>query len=212
MVLNDKVREQVKQKFGSLRNDVKLIVFTQEIECDYCSDTRSMAEELARLSDRIQVEVYDFQKDSGQVKKYGIDKIPAMVIEGKKDYGIRFYGVPGGYEFSSLLESVLLVSAGEADISDDTMDFLGSLSQELHFQVFVTPTCPYCPRAVILAHNLAVASDKVRSDMVEVSEFMPLAMKYQVQGVPRTVINETIIVEGALPEQMLIEKLRSELK
>ena len=212
MVLNDKVREQVKQKFGSLRNDVKLIVFTQEIECDYCSDTRSMAEELARLSDRIQVEVYDFQKDSGQVKKYGIDKIPAMVIEGKKDYGIRFYGVPGGYEFSSLLESVLLVSAGEADISDDTMDYLGSLSQELHFQVFVTPTCPYCPRAVILAHNLAVASDKVRSDMVEVSEFMPLAMKYQVQGVPRTVINETIIVEGALPEQMLIEKLRSELK
>jgi len=212
MVLNDKVREQVKQKFGSLRNDVKLIVFTQEIECDYCSDTRSMAEELARLSDRIQVEVYDFQKDSGQVKKYGIDKIPAMVIEGKKDYGIRFYGVPGGYEFSSLLESVLLVSAGEADISDDTMDFLGSLSQELHFQVFVTPTCPYCPRAVILAHNLAVASDKVRSDMVEVSEFMPLAMKYHVQGVPRTVINETIIVEGALPEQMLIEKLRSELK
>jgi len=212
MVLNDKVKEQVKEKLASLENKVKLIVFTQELECDYCHDTRTLAEELAGLSKMVELEVYDFQKNPAEVEQYGIDKIPAIVVEGARDYGVRFFGVPGGYEFSSLLESIRLVSTGRADIADDTRSFLDSLDEELHLQVFVTPTCPYCPRAVVLAHNMAVASDKVRADMVEVSEFMQLAVKYQVQGVPRTVINETIIIEGAAPEQMLIEKIKSKLQ
>ena len=211
MMLNDKVRDQVKKKFETLKNPVKLIIFTQEFECDYCHDARSLAEELAELSDKVKVEVYDFQQDPEKTQAYRIDKIPAIVVEGEKDYGVRYFGVPGGYEFSSLLESVRLVSEGKADISEDTKKFLDSLTGDLHFQVFVTPTCPYCPRAVVLAHNLAVASDKVRADMVEVSEFMQLAVKYQVQGVPRTVINETIVLEGAVPEQMLVDRLKKEL-
>jgi len=211
MMLNDKVRDQVKKKFETLKNPVKLIIFTQEFECDYCHDARSLAEELAELSDKVRVEVYDFQQDPEKTQAYRIDKIPAIVVEGEKDYGVRYFGVPGGYEFSSLLESVRLVSEGKADISEDTKKFLDSLTGDLHFQVFVTPTCPYCPRAVVLAHNLAVASDKVRADMVEVSEFMQLAVKYQVQGVPRTVINETIVLEGAVPEQMLVDRLKKEL-
>jgi glutaredoxin-like protein len=211
MMLNDKVRDQVRKKFESLQNPVKLIVFTQEFECNYCHDARTIAEELAELSDKVSTEVYDFQQDAEKVKAYRIDKIPAIAVEGERDYGVRFFGVPGGYEFSSLLESVRLVSEGKSDLSEDTMKFLGSLTRDLHFQVFVTPTCPYCPRAVVLAHNLAVASDKVRADMVEVSEFMELAVKYQVQGVPRTVVNETIAMEGAVPEQMLVDRLKNEL-
>ncbi len=211
MMLNEKVKDQVKKKFETLQNPVKLIVFTQELECSYCHDARSIAEELAELSDQVRVEVYDFQQDPEKVKDYRIDKIPAIAVEGARDYGVRYFGVPGGYEFSSFLESIRLVSEGKSDISEDTKAFLDSLSRDLHFQVFVTPTCPYCPRAVVLAHNLAVASEKVRADMVEVSEFMELAVKYQVQGVPRTVVNETIILEGAVPEQMLIDRLKNEL-
>lgn len=211
MMLNDKVRDQVRKKFESLQNPVKLIVFTQEFECNYCHDARTIAEELAELSDKVITEVYDFQKDAEKTQAYRIDKIPAIVVEGERDYGVRFFGVPGGYEFSSLLESVRLVSEGKSDLSENTMQFLDSLTRDLHFQVFVTPTCPYCPRAVVLAHNLAVASDKVRADMVEVSEFMELAVKYQVQGVPRTVVNETIVMEGAVPEQMLVDRLKNEL-
>jgi alkyl hydroperoxide reductase subunit AhpF len=75
-------------------------------------------------------------------------------------------------------------------------------------QVFVTPTCPYCPQAVVLAHKMAAASPLVRADMVEAQEFPHLATKYQVMGVPRTVINETTHVEGAAPESMVLGKLR----
>lgn len=211
MVLNDRVKSQVKERFENLKGEVTLAVFTQEVECDYCHDTRSLAEALATLSDKVEVQVYDFVKDQNEVQKYKIDKIPAIAVLGEKDYGLRYFGIPGGYEFSSILESIQMVSDGTAVVDDDTRAFLDGLDRELHFQVFVTPTCPYCPRAVVLAHTLAMVSDKVRADMVEVSEFPELAVKYQVQGVPRTVVNETIVQEGAAPEQMLIAKLKEEL-
>lgn len=212
MLLNERVKKQVQQRFAQLEGEVKLIVFTQELECDFCRDTREIAEEMAGLSEKVKVEVYDFVNDKAVADQYGIDKIPAIAVVGARDYGVRFFGLPGGYEFTSLLESVQMVSTGKADIAEETKEFLDGLQQDLHLQVFVTPTCPYCPRAVVLAHALAVASDKVRADMVEISEFPQLGVKYQVQGVPRTVINETIVQEGAAPEQMLIQKLQQELQ
>jgi predicted DsbA family dithiol-disulfide isomerase len=60
---------------------------------------------------------------------------------------------------------------------------------------------------VLLAHKLALASEHITADMVEVSEFPHLAAKYQVYGVPRTVINEVIQIEGAVPENALIPEL-----
>jgi len=81
----------------------------------------------------------------------------------------------------------------------------------VHMQVFITPTCPYCSMAVVLAHQMAVASPMVRADMVEAMEFPQLAIKYQVMGVPRTVINETVHIEGAAPEAAVLEKLREAL-
>jgi alkyl hydroperoxide reductase subunit AhpF len=87
--------------------------------------------------------------------------------------------------------------------------YLAALDKPLHLQVFVTPTCPYCPPAVYLAHQLAFESDLVRADMVEAIEFPHLSYKYQVQGVPRTVINESTYLEGAAPEGMLLAKIKT---
>jgi glutaredoxin-like protein len=137
-----------------------------------------------------------------------VDKIPAVAVIGEDDYGIRFYGIPSGYEFTSLLESIRIAAAGQPDLGEETVEFLSSLSAPVHMQVFVTPTCPYCPQAVVLAHKMAAASPLVRADMVEAQEFPHLATKYQVMGVPRTVINETTHVEGAAPESMVLGKLR----
>jgi alkyl hydroperoxide reductase subunit AhpF len=78
-------------------------------------------------------------------------------------------------------------------------------------QVFVTPTCPYCPQSVVLAHQMAIASPMVRGDMVEATEFPQLSNKYQVMGVPRTVINETAHLEGAASESMVVDKIQEAL-
>jgi alkyl hydroperoxide reductase subunit AhpF len=100
-----------------------------------------------------------------------------------------------------------MVSTGETGLSDATRKQVAALESPVHFQVFVTPTCPYCPRAVLLAHQLAMESELVRGDMVEAIEFPHLSNKYQVQGVPRTVINETVHIEGAMPEAMIMARL-----
>lgn len=210
-LLNEEVKEQVKQQLADLAGPVRLVNFTQEFECQYCAETRQLVEEVAELSEQITVEVYDFVGDKDRADELGVDKIPAVAVIGEEDYGIRFYGIPSGYEFTSLLEAIQTAAAGEPDLSEQTLGALSELSEPVHIQVFVTPTCPYCPQAVVLGHHMAVASPMVRADMVEAQEFPHLATKYQVMGVPRTVINESTHVEGAAPEPMVLDKLREAL-
>jgi glutaredoxin-like protein len=210
-LLRDKDRDYVVKEFEKIQRPVKLVMFTQQFECDYCRDTRLIAEEVAALSDKITLEVYDFVADAALAQQYGIDKIPATVILGgqePKDYSIRYYGIPAGYEFTSLIHDIIMVGTGESGLSPEMKKWLAALKTPLHLQVFVTPTCPYCPQAVLLAHKMAMESDLVRADMVEATEFPHLSMKYDVMGVPRTVINEDIHIEGAVPESMLLARLK----
>ncbi len=212
-LLDEKTRKDIKALLEDLAGPVKMIVFTQEFECQFCRETRELIEEIGALSDLIGVEVLDFQENGDRAGELGIDKLPAIALLGgdNRDYGVRYYGIPSGYEFSSLIHDIKAVAAGPdaVPLDGDTLAFLESLGQDMHLQVFVTPTCPYCPRAVVLAHAMAIASDKVSADMVEATEFPHLSIKYDVMGVPRTIINETEFVEGAVPEQMLLDAMRA---
>jgi glutaredoxin-like protein len=210
-MLDKQTKQEAKKQLDSLTGKVKLVVFTQEQECQYCAENRKLAEEVAGLSANISLEVYDFEKDKAKAEEYKIDKIPAIAITGEKDDGIRFFGLPYGYEFASFLEALKLISGGNPGLSDATKKYLDSLDKDVHIQVFVTPTCPYCPMAVILAQKLAGYSDKVRADMVEITEFPHLAVKYGVQGVPVSVINENTSQVGAAPEPLLISKIKEAL-
>ncbi|MBN1314885.1 MAG: thioredoxin family protein [Anaerolineales bacterium] len=210
-LLNDEIKNEVKEALGDLENPVRLVMFTQEFECQFCKETRQLVTEVGELSDQIEVEVLNFVTDKKRAEEYAVEKIPAIVVLGAKDYGIRLYGIPSGYEFSSLIESIRLASSGVPDLSPDGLAFAQSIEDPVHIQVYVTPTCPYCPRAVVLGFNLAMANDLVTADMVEATEFPHLAQKYQVMGVPRSVINEAFHIEGAAPEPMVIDKIKEAL-
>jgi glutaredoxin-like protein len=207
-MIDEATVKKAKDLLGKLTDPVKLIVFTQEIECNYCKETVTLIKELSKIDPKIESKIYDFQKNKEAVKKYGIDKIPAIVVEkATEDYGIRFFGIPSGYEFVSLLETIRTVSTGEHGLGDENVERIKGIDTDVHLQVFVTPTCPYCPRAVITAHRFALISPKVKSDMIEVVEFPHLGNKYGVMGVPRTVINEDQYIEGAVPEKVLADKI-----
>lgn len=205
MIREDHRRRLTEEFKKRLENPVKLIVFTQEVECPFCTQTRSLIEELAPLSDRITVEVYDFVKDSEKAKTYAVDKVPAVVIVGEKDYGLRFYGLPYGYEFQTLLEALFYASTGRTNLSEESRKKLKTLKTPVHIQVFVTLTCPYCPSVASLAYNCAVESDMVKAEVVDVSEFPHIAYRYSVMGVPKTVINDKVEFVGAVPEKLFIE-------
>jgi alkyl hydroperoxide reductase subunit AhpF len=139
-LLDEKIKQEVKGVLGDLPNPVRLVMFTQEFECNFCRETRQLVEEVAGIHDQINAEIYNFVIDKDQAEAYGIDKIPAIAVVGEKDYGIRFFGIPSGYEFSSLIESIKLASTGEPGLSPAGIEFTQGLEDPVHMQVYVTPT------------------------------------------------------------------------
>jgi len=147
-LLDDKIRKQVTAALAGMTRPVRMVVFTQgeggALECEFCEQTRQLVEEVGALSDKITVEVKDFTGDADLARQHGVDKIPAVVLlsdgDTPKDHGIRLYGVPAGYEFSTLVEDLRMLGSGDAGLSADTMTALDTLSRPVHLQVFVTPT------------------------------------------------------------------------
>lgn len=160
-ILRESDRQEVRRRLEGLKNPVKLFVFTQTINCPYCPPNQQLAEEVGSLSNNIQVEVLNAILDKERVQAFGVDKVPAMAVVGAPlapgsdhlqhpqedlapraefDYGIRFYGVPAGYEFVSFLEAIRRVSAGDSGLSPESREALAKIGQPVHLQVFTTPT------------------------------------------------------------------------
>jgi glutaredoxin-like protein len=190
----------LRKVLAGLASPVRLLFFTQANPSPTCSQQQELLQELASLSNRLELKKYDFVLNGDEVTGYRIDKIPATAVVGKKDYGIRFYGLTSGYEFASLIKAIVMVSTGQSGLRPELETLVMDIEEQVHLQVFATLTCPYCPRMVHVAHQFAFVNDNIRADMVDVSEFMHLAQRYDVTGVPKTVINEVYSFEGALPD------------
>jgi glutaredoxin-like protein len=139
-VLKEKDKEKVANIFKGIEKDVKVAMFTQEMECPRCEMTRTMLEEVSGLSEKLSLEVHDFVAKADLAKKYGVDKIPATVVSGDKDYGIRFYGVPAGYEFNVLIEDIMDVGKRDPGLSNEVMTELAKVDKPVHMQVLISPT------------------------------------------------------------------------
>jgi glutaredoxin-like protein len=216
-LLNEDVTQQVREAFEGIQHPVEVLFFGQKEACDYCGDTRQLIEEVVAISDKLSLKSYDLQEDADVAEKFNIDKAPGLIIAAKEgsqvtDYGVHYAGIPSGHEFSSLIQDILLVSNRDSGLSPQTREFLKGLSEPLILQVFVTPTCPYCPRAVVLAHMMAMESPLVQAEMVESMEFQQLASQFGVSGVPHTIVNSGKgNVIGAVPEGNLLAEIQRAL-
>ena len=151
---------------------------------------------MAALSTNITLEEFDLHKDATEAERYAVEMTPCTIVRGEKDHRIRFYGVTSGMEFPTLLEDVLMVSFKKTELDPQLEDMVRGITVPVHIRVMVTLTCPYCPRMVRLAHQFAYLNDNIKGDMVEASQFQDLSQRYDVQGVPHTVINETFTCKG----------------
>ncbi|HSV96881.1 MAG TPA: thioredoxin family protein [Spirochaetota bacterium] len=206
-IFDDKVRKQIGDILAKLADRVNLLYFTQEMECGICKETHEFLNEFTSLSDKIGLVVFDFVKDRDKAAYYRIDKIPAIVLLDKNDNdtGVRFFGLPGGYEINSFIQSIFEVSGQKEALPAKEAEAIKKIARDVHIQVFISLTCPYCPAAVSVAHRIALESPRIRADMVDAGTFPQLAVKYNVSSVPKTVINETIEIIGAEPVEKLIE-------
>jgi glutaredoxin-like protein len=217
-ILTKDIREATRQRFSeALAGNIKIFHFTQEPsrlvlpdylkgqECMFCKETKSLIQDVCSLSEKIQLTLYDFVADAETAKEYDIDKIPATIITGNTQKNVRIFGIPSGYEYASFIEAIVDASKGSTDLKPATIKAIKGIDTPIHIQTFVTPTCPYCTTSVRLGHQFALEASQILADMVEATEFPHLAQKYNVIGVPRTIINESTVVEGAVPEEAFLE-------
>ena len=139
-LIQDEDAAEIRELLKEMVNPVKLVHFTQELNLEYGREARVLIEELAQLSDKLSLETCDFILDKEKVAQYAVDKVPATAVRDGKDYGIRFYGLPAGYEFSTLLDAIVEVSKGDSRLRPESREKLAKIAQPVHLEVFVTPT------------------------------------------------------------------------
>lgn len=207
-LLKDEQIKEIKEIFKNLSGPVEVLFFGKNINCTYCEDTENLLRQITNLDDRIKFQSYNFLTDSNIAKKFLIFEVPATVIKSdKKDYGIVYYGIPSGYEFSTILNAMVMVSQQEDQLSARSMEALKHVVTPVIIKVFVTPNCPYCPNAALMAFKFAMANDYIGAYVYEASEFPHLVQRYQVMGVPKMIFNEELNAEGAIPESSFLSNV-----
>jgi glutaredoxin-like protein len=176
-------------------------------ECPFCEETQQTLKELAALSEKIKLNLYEFSESAAEAARLKVDRVPGTVIRGPLNRPVRFYGFPGGQEFPAFIEDIIDASRGKVDLAPETVRQLRKLRREIAVQVFVSPTCPHCPGVARLAHRMALESPQISADVVEIGEFPRLAERYRVQAVPVIVIEERVVLVGALEERDLIAQI-----
>ena len=215
-LISEQDKTQLRRTFRKdLKRQVQLRLFTQKQslltipgrECPYCPQTELLMEELAGLTPKIALETVDFYGQPDIAREQGVTRIPAIVLSADETARVKFYGAPLGYEMATIVEDIKTISRGVSPLSMDSRKKLRQLNQDVHIQVFVTPTCTFCPAMARLAHALALESPRVKSDVIEIQEFPALGQAYGVRSVPLTVINEHIRFTGAVTETQFMERV-----
>ena len=237
-VIAEKNRPTVRDLLArELVAEVELLLFTGgrspvvipgQPNCLSCEETHELLDELVGLSDRLQLTTIDLGSDPGISTRYNVTAVPTVMIRRRENStstkdvsqevgsamlvepgtNVRFVGLPGGFEFSTLVADIVDVSKGRTALSPATRAAVQAIQTPVHIQVFVTPSCPYCPPVARMAHQLAMENPLIVADVVEANEFQELSERYRVRSVPKTVINNRIEFVGSLPEAKVVEALQ----
>jgi glutaredoxin-like protein len=210
MLLSEQDRQTVRTHLAVVTRPVTLLFFTQTFgEPETAIATKQILQEVVALNDHLSLEEANFVLDKDRAAQFGVEAIPAIVLlRDGADTRMRFLGAPAGYEFMSLVEAVVLAGSDDSGLTAESKALIAAhVKAPLDIKVFVTPTCPHCPRAVTLAQRMAVESTLVTATCIEASEFIDLSRRYRVTGVPKTVANDRVEILGALPEESFVRQI-----
>jgi len=200
---SSKTRGRAADRLRELANTVRLAVFTSPSgDAQLNAAELALAKGLAELSPKLSVEAYDV--GSKEAQAYGVDKAPAVAILGEKTARIRFFGVPGGHEFDAWVQTIQRAAARDAGLSEASRHALASLAKPVRLQVYVTLECEFCPEMADLASRLALASEHVSTDIIDVSLFPEWADAVRIKAVPTLAIDGAIAFVGRRSEEDLV--------
>jgi glutaredoxin-like protein len=199
--------KEIQDILERLSSDVTFVYFAEETNCRHCREEKALLTELVSLTPKLHLDTYHFGIDRELAAQYAVDKAPGMALVGQDDYGVRFYGMPSGFEFRPFMEDVVRVSQGESGLSDDTKKALEAVAQPVRIEVLTQPACPFSGPAMRLAHQLAIESEQVTGDVVNVTDFPDLVEKYHILAAPTVVVNESYHFCGAGHESEFVAEV-----
>jgi glutaredoxin-like protein len=210
-LLPDEIRTQLSETLESLGQSVKVHFFKSEKQCNLCEETKTLLEEITTISDKVILEVYDFDEDKELAEKYGIDKVPGFTLLREDDSltGMKFYGPPAGYEINSFIFALLEASGKEQELPKELVDKIKTIDKEINIKVFVGLSCPHCPGAVITANKLALLNPNINAEMIEASLFDSLSNEFGISSVPRIFFNDKEDLLGAQPIEEFIKVIEN---
>jgi len=200
---------RVRDLFARLEREIELVLVLGPEETplpgardiDFSAEARSLVEALAELGELVSARVTE-------EPELGVGRFPAIaVLADEEDTGIRYFGLPWGYELSSLVGAVVEAGRPESSLHESSLALLDRLERDVAIEIFVTPTCPHCPPAVLLAYRAALASARVTAAAIEATEFPSLADAMEVYSVPAVVIDGVPRYDGAVPEGVFFQRL-----
>ncbi len=215
-ILDADIKQQVADALAAVEKELELIVYKASSllvpgqEAPGLQDeTLELLREVAETSDKLTVLERSLAGDK-EAEALGINLAPTTLLReaGSERNNIRFIGLPSGYEFQTLIEAILMLGTGTSPLSETSQQYLASLDSPVKIQSFVTPTCPYCPRAVLMSFQLAFHNENIVAEGIEANEFPTLSQQYRISGVPDTIItgeegSERVL--GAQPERVFVE-------
>lgn len=214
-ILPETVRNQVQEALKTLEKPVEVVVFKQGListtsqgEVGLQDETLALLHEVAELSDKIKVEERSILCDP-EAQVLGLSYAPTLIFreQGSGRSNIRFLGLPSGYEFSTLIETLVMLGTGQSDLGERSKGELDKLNLPIRLQSFVTPGCPYCPKAVLTAYKFAFHNPQIIAEGIEANEFPKLSTQFRISGVPDTIISgqtqERVL--GGQPDRVFVE-------
>lgn len=208
-LLNAQVEQQLKEVFNDLKSDVTLVLFTQANDCETCQPTHQLLSEVTALNPKLHLIEKDF--DSLEAKTYDIQQVPSFVLlnaEGAYK-GVKFNGIPAGHEINSFVTALLEMGGAESEVPANLVERIQKIDKPINIKVFVTLSCPHCPGAVQKAHKLAMMNPNIVGEMVEAQTFAELSQKFNVSGVPKIIINDTLELVGNQPIERFLEQIET---
>ncbi|CAB1075894.1 Thioredoxin reductase (EC [Olavius algarvensis Delta 1 endosymbiont] len=198
---------QLKQTFEQLPNDIPLLLFTAKGQDDaFTQANRQVIRAFRELSDKITIREHYLDHELAQ--KYNITSSPTLLIAPER-YSIRWLGAPMGEEARTLLETLILVGAGQSHLSDQSLNVVKKIDSPRNIKVFVSPTCPYCPQEAVNAVKAAIEMpDMVSLEIIDIQCEPELANQYAAQSVPQAFANDILIGQGAQTEEVFASSLQ----
>ncbi|RDE11288.1 MAG: glutaredoxin [Candidatus Thorarchaeota archaeon] len=204
--IDEPTRQQLLHILGGLDQEVTIHLFTEGTECLFCNDTSDLVNKVSALSEKIRVVPHQGPQKKGK-NPFGVQRTPAIVMHGAKEYKVKFYGIPVGHEFGAFVTGIVDVSTGASALAPDIAEDIKAIAKPINVKVFTTPQCPYCPQMVRLTWQAAILNPLIEGEVYESLEFQDLVTRYEVFGTPKTVINEKFVLEGLAPPGMFVDKL-----